>query len=476
MLVNIAASVIGFWLLLNIIDQIAHYSSLKYRTFRESHQFTLTYGYFKLYSTHFNELFSRLQKVFRPFLSAWFAFGSFLGCSFMILALLLLSSVIASELSLEKPPQVLTPIIPGVNLPYHQLVLYLIAIMVSAVFHEAGHGLAAVHENVKVNGVGVFCFIIYPAAFVDLCSEGLNSLSPRKKLRIYCAGVCHNFILAMVALLFLLAAPLVLSLFYSVSGGIYVMSVDSASVLHNKVFQSDVIMQLNGCHTSTNSDYLSCLGDIIISPQSGYCVEQKYIEEHEDPGAAAAQEGSCCSENLNSDLCFRIAGYENPYRCMHARIVSQKPACRLDSDCESRSRCSLPVLSEQERLVRISLRGIAPSQDILYLGTGHDLLYILSTSNYIPKSDLCIPELPVFIETFLSMIVSISGALALLNSVPCYYLDGYWIFDTFLDAYCPFMFNKYNYRQMFCKGVYLSSTALLVVNLLLAIVKMALMS
>ena len=396
----------------------------------------------------------------------------------MILALLLLSSVIASEFSFDRPPQVLTPIIPGVNLPYHQLALYLLAIMVSAIFHEAGHGLAAVHENVKVNGVGVLCFIIYPAAFVDLCSEGLSTLSPRKKLRIYCAGVCHNFILAIVALVFLLISPFVLSLFYSVSGGIYVMSVDSDSVLHNKVFPSDVIMQLNGCHTSTNADYLACLGDIITNAQSGYCVEQKYIEEHEDPGpaAAASQDTNCCGDNLDSDLCFRIAGYENPYRCMHARIVSQKPPCKHDSDCESSSLCSLPVLSEQERLVRISLRGIAPSQDILYLGTGYDLLYILSTSNYIPKSDLCIPELPTFIETFLSMIVSISGALALLNSLPCYYLDGYWIFDTFLDAYCPFMFNKYNYRQMFCKGVYLSSTALLVVNMLLAIVKMALLS
>ena len=476
MLINIAATVIGFWLLLNIIDQIAHYSSVRYRALRESHQFTVTYGYFKLYSTHFNYLFPRLQKIFRPFLNAWFAFGSFLGCSFMVIALVLLSSVIASELTLDTPPQVLTPIIPGVNLPYHQLALYIMAIMVSAIFHEAGHGLAAVNENVKVNGVGVFCFIIYPAAFVDLCSEGLSTLSPRKKLRIYCAGVCHNFILAVVALVFLLIAPFVLSLFYSVSRGIYVMSVDSNSVLHNKVFPSDVIMQLNGCQTSTNSDYMGCLGDIITSAQQGYCVEQKYIEEHEDPGAEAAQEGNCCGDDLNSDLCFRIAGYDNPYRCMHARIVSQKLSCKSDSDCETTERCSLPVLSEQERLVRISLRGIAPSQDILYLGTGYDLLYILSTSNYIPKSDLCIPELPTFIETFLSMIVSISGALALLNSVPCYYLDGYWIFDTFLDAYCPFMFNKYNYRQMFCKGVYLASTALLVVNLLLAIVKMALMS
>ncbi|KAI6651595.1 Membrane-bound transcription factor site-2 protease-like [Oopsacas minuta] len=473
MFLNIAATVIGFWLFLNILDQLANYFSDKYRSLRETQQFTVTYGYFKLYSTHFNGLFSRLRKIFGPFLSPWFAFGSFLGCSFMILSVLLLSFVIASELTIEQPTQLLTPIVPGVNLPYHQLILYLVAILISAIFHEAGHGLAAVNENVKVNGVGVFCFIIYPAAFVDLCSEDLSTLTPRKRLRIYCAGICHNFILAVIAVIFLILAPYILSLFYSVSSGIYVMSVDTNSVLHNKVFPSDIIMQLNGCQTLSNSDYISCLREIITISQPGYCVDQSYIDEHEEIGEHSED---CCKDNIDSDLCFRIDGYVPPYRCMHARIVSQKQQCNSNTDCESTSKCSVPVLPEEDRLIRISLLGIAPSQDTLYLGTGYDLFYILSTSNYIPKSELCIPELPTFVETFLSMIVSISGALALLNSVPCYYLDGYWIFDTFLDAYCPFMFNKYNYRQMFCKIVYFSSTALLVVNLLLAIVKMALRS
>ena len=473
MFLNLAATIIGFWLFLNILDQLSNYFSEKYRSLRESQQFTVTYGYFKLYSTYFNGLFSRLQRLFGPCLSPWFAFGSFLGCSFMILSVLLLSSVIASELTFEQPPQIITPIVPGVNLPYHQLILYLIAILISAIIHEAGHGLAAVNEKVKVNGVGLFCFIIYPAAFVDLCSEDLGTLTPRKRLRIYCAGVCHNFFLALVAIVLLLLAPFILSLFYSVSSGIYVMSVDTNSVLHNKVFSSDVIMQLNGCDTLSNSEYISCLRQIITTSQPGYCVDQKYINEHEE---VELTDGDCCNDNIDSDLCFLINGYESPYRCMHARIVSQKPHCTSNSDCQSTSRCSTPILPEEERLIRISLLGIEPSQDILYLGMGYDLFYILSTSSYIPKSELCIPEFPTFIETFLSMIVSISGALALLNSVPCYYLDGYWIFDTFLDAYLPFMFNKYNYRQFFCKCVYFTSTSLLVVNLLLAIVKMALRS
>ena len=462
--------------MLNVFDLLGQYFSKIFREMRDNHQLTLNYGYFKWYSTELNGVFSSLQRIFKPILDIWFAFGSFFGCLFMFLSLILLTAVIISEFAYDEPPQVLTPIIPGVNLPFHQLVLYLIAILISAIFHEVGHGLAAVHESVKVNGVGIFCLIIYPAAFVDLCSEGINTLTPRKRLRIYCAGVFHNFILALVAFIFLLLTPYVLSLFYSVSTGIFVMSVDSSSVLHNKVFPNDVIMQLNGCKTLTNADYFKCLRGIISSPQPGFCVERSYIDEHEEMNSTSVEAGGCCLQDSNSDLCFLANGYKVPYRCMHARIVSQNLECSSNIDCQNSETCSFPVLREKERFIRISLQAIASSQDILYLGMGFDLFYILSTSNYIPRLELCIPELPSFIETFLAMIVSISGALALLNSVPCYYLDGYWMFDSFLDSHCPFMFNKYNYRQLFCKCVYLTSTALLVVNLLLAVVKIAIFS
>lgn len=43
-------------------------------------------------------------------------------------------------------------------------------------------------EQVRVNGFGMFVFVVYPGAFVDLFTTHLNLISPTQQLRIFCAG------------------------------------------------------------------------------------------------------------------------------------------------------------------------------------------------------------------------------------------------------------------------------------------------
>lgn len=43
-------------------------------------------------------------------------------------------------------------------------------------------------EQVRVNGFGMFVFVVYPGAFVDLFTTHLNLISPVQQLRIFCAG------------------------------------------------------------------------------------------------------------------------------------------------------------------------------------------------------------------------------------------------------------------------------------------------
>lgn len=43
-------------------------------------------------------------------------------------------------------------------------------------------------EQVRFNGFGIFIFIIYPGAFVDLFTTHLQLISPVQQLRIFCAG------------------------------------------------------------------------------------------------------------------------------------------------------------------------------------------------------------------------------------------------------------------------------------------------
>lgn len=49
-------------------------------------------------------------------------------------------------------------------------------------------------EQVRVNGFGMFVFVVYPGAFVDLFTTHLNLISPVQQLRIFCAGKEKTFI------------------------------------------------------------------------------------------------------------------------------------------------------------------------------------------------------------------------------------------------------------------------------------------
>jgi len=65
-----------------------------------------------------------------------------------------------------------------------------------------------------VKGFGIFLLILYPGAFVDIATDQLLSLSAWQQLRIFCAGVWHNFVIVVIALIVLMSLPLLLAPFY----------------------------------------------------------------------------------------------------------------------------------------------------------------------------------------------------------------------------------------------------------------------
>lgn len=64
-----------------------------------------------------------------------------------------------------------------------------------SIIHEAGHAIAAVKEDVRVLGFGLFVMFILPAAFVDLPTDQLLALRPMGQLRVFAAGIWHNIVL-----------------------------------------------------------------------------------------------------------------------------------------------------------------------------------------------------------------------------------------------------------------------------------------
>ncbi|KAF9137633.1 Membrane-bound transcription factor site-2 protease [Mortierella sp. GBA39] len=144
---------------------------------------------------------------------------------------------------------VLIPMIPGVTLPLSHLPYYLIALLVSGVIHEAGHAIAAAREKTQVSSAGIFLYILYPGAFVELSPRALAIMSPIQQLRVVCAGVWHNFVLFAAAGIFLSSGAFQLSLqmvgWKQMDNGVSIVSVAQSSPLYSHLRVGSVVKKVN---------------------------------------------------------------------------------------------------------------------------------------------------------------------------------------------------------------------------------------
>lgn len=66
-------------------------------------------------------------------------------------------------------------------------------------------------------------------------------------------------------------------------------------------------------------------------------------------------------------------------------------------------------------------------------------------------------------------IISLSGALAVINAVPCFALDGQWILNSFLEATLSSVIVEKENRELFGFFILLGGTALLTANVVLGL-------
>eukprot|EP00947_MAST-08B_sp_MAST-8B-sp1_P004637 g4637.t1 len=133
--------------------------------------------------------------------------GALAGCVAVVVIPLLglahLASTLASSPSVEAAARstgaVITPLVPGVNVPLARLPYLWVGILVAVAFHELGHAVALGCEGRSISGAGVFVAVCFPGAYVRIADEVREQLSPPAQLRVYCAGVWHNFVLCVAA-------------------------------------------------------------------------------------------------------------------------------------------------------------------------------------------------------------------------------------------------------------------------------------
>jgi len=382
------------------------------------------------FTTRLNYWFYSIATKYSRFLNVWFGVGVVVGLILMLASIVILAVNLIWIVNRPKEELVLTPMIPGVNVPTNQLAYYFLAILVSSVLHEFGHAIAGLRERVPFNGFGLFVTFMHPAAFVDFRTE-FDFLNQVQQLKIYCAGAWHNVVISVFCFLFLLSLPYGMSPFYRQNEGMVITNVVEGSTLEGHVLPGDVVSMIADCNITDFNSYHQCYTYLISDEylSKGFCASDEFIEE-------AGGDTSCCtSEDETSNFCFEFS-YGRKTCAPAKQLVLENQLCQVDMDCSGT--CLKPKLPPDTQLIRISL---ANGTNLAFLGPATHLFYSLDVSNYQPRLFFFFlsPRIPLMISKFLQYVLSMSSALALLNMAPVTYLDGGWACTSFIKLFFPRM-------------------------------------
>lgn len=350
----------------------------------------------------------------------------------------------------------LTPLIPGVTVPYADALPMLISVLVAAVVHELGHALAAAAATGGgVSAVGAFIALVLPGAFVRL--TGINDMPPLTQLRVYCAGAWHNAISAAVALAVVAAIPLISFPFFHTGSGALVVHVPPVSPLAGHIHPGDVVAAIGTSSIIDGGDsFRSAVHTLVDSPRSvGFCLPQRMLK-------TLSRGSSCCaSPQSKSDAveCFRPLGLSAKPVCLETAALATRPICRSALDCrttdartnetsmryghhvtatiDERSSCVVPIFpKEKKQLVDVHIRSARTGERevLFFAGYAEILGQSLTVSSYVPRafaflpkfflSFLAIVDVPNNAERLLQYFASISLGLSILNMAPVIHLDG----------------------------------------------------
>lgn len=152
------------------------------------------------------------------------------------------------------------------------------------------------------------------------------------------------------------------------------------------------------------------------------------------------------------------------------KMVTGTRVCRTDSECAAHSHaasvCVTPSLENQTRFIRVTH---LPNTQMLFVGYPPHLQYAVSLTNFVPRFGFLHLDLPVFLETFCKYVVSLSGALAVVNSVPCFALDGQWMLNALLEATLVTVVTDRQKRELIGFFLLLAGSALLAANVALGL-------
>lgn len=383
----------------------------------------------------------------------------------------------------------LTPLVPGVTVPFGDVWYMLIVVLIAAGVHELGHALAAGAEDGHISGIGAFFAVLLPGAYVNL--SGIEDMSPRAQLRVYCAGAWHNLVSASLALFAVYTLPMLVAPAYEIGSGALVVNVPHVSPLYGHINPGDVLTRLGPFRVSDGGNsFRETVKQLYVTRDSvGFCVSQ-HILANESHHAS-----SCCDANQPNDKaspfeCFRVQSITQTTEprkvCLDPGVISSRHTCRFARNCQSGSptsaglpACVMPVLPANQQLIDVRVWS-ASARDYVhffYEGYLHILSQSLAVSSYIPRLRTHLPvfvlriiaalDLPNIAERFLQYFASISLGLAILNLAPVLFLDG----EATVGLFIRILFKNISMKRVrrIRAAVLLLGSLLLLINLLMSL-------
>ncbi|CAB4054669.1 Dynactin subunit 5 [Lepeophtheirus salmonis] len=357
----------------------------------------------------------------RP-IKTWFVIGAYVSALLVIPSMVLLVKTLIESWTFEREGKsdsarqsmILQPVLPGVNMPVGDLGYYFVSLLICSVIHEAGHAIAALPTLISP------LIDFYP--FVDVS----------------------------VSVSLQLGYGIISSPWFDYQGGVSVYAVKADSSLSNgptplEVY--DVITGVNNCPVKDSSDWRRCIIQSIVNPAIGYCLETKDIRMN-TPNKSDSKRFSCLPVRSLLEKKPSVCGYANK-------------TCSSDSYT-----CLTPILeSNTSRLIQVK-RG--NNKDFLFVGNPAEIYYDSDVTDYIPKSWWIQPFqlLPYRTEIISHYAASFSGALAILNVVPCFLLDGQHMTKVLVDILCS-CYNNY-IRTIITLTLTIVGTILLILNIIMA--------
>ncbi|ONI11727.1 hypothetical protein PRUPE_4G123400 [Prunus persica] len=374
-----------------------------------------------------------------------------------------------------------------------------IATMVSVSVHELGHALAAASECVQMEYVAVFVAFLFPGALVAFDSESLQPLSCFAALRIYCAGIWHNAVCCAVCGLALLLLPFILFPFYIHGESPMVLGVPSTSPLSGYLSPGDVIVSVDGVPIHNVQEWMemtALINELALRGRNhsldvqgfginrikGYCVPNSMMEESKQ--IVIGDNQSSCPDDLTAFTPLpcdhtSILDHNHPSRiekthCLNAKNVVKLNKCGegwaaitngSNCICSQEESClspvqipgliwveitySRPYYLECLRVRRKSFVGprISDSMEsncggtFVFVGDVISMARSVKLTAYQPRWAFPLGTyLPNVLERILICTFQVSLTLALLNSLPVYFLDGESILEATLSHFallCP---------------------------------------